>query len=107
MHWPENELGDRPIATIDPGRVIGDLAIILNEPRQLRLIAVTDTKWLRIGADEFRAVMESDPEVSRMLLTTVASHLTGAAELLRHAKLDEVGNPDKSLDQTTEEELRY
>ena len=107
MHWPENELGARPIASIEPGRVIGDLAIILNEPRQLRLIAVTDTKWLRIGADEFRAVMESDPEVSRMLLTTVASHLTGAAELLRHAKLDEVGDPTKALDQTTEDELRY
>ncbi len=107
MHWPENELGDRPIASIEPGRVIGDLAIILNEPRQLRLIAVTDTKWLRIGADEFRAVMESDPEVSRMLLTTVASHLTGAAELLRHAKLDDVGDSTKALDQTTEDELRH
>ena len=51
--------------------------------------------------------MESDPEVSRMLLTTVASHLTGAAELLRHAKLDDVGDATKALDQTTEDELRH
>ncbi len=105
MHWPENDLGARPIATIEPGRVIGDLSIILNEPRQLRLIAVTDTKWLRIGAEEFRAVMESDPAVARILLSTVASHLTGAAELLRHAKLDHVGDPNKAWDQTTADEL--
>ena len=105
LHWPENELGARPIASIEPGRVIGDLSIILDEPRQLRLIAVTDTKWLRIGAEEFRAVVESDPAVSRSLLKTVASHLTGAAELLRHAKLDEIGDPNKALEQTTEEEL--
>ena len=105
LHWPENELGDRPIASIEKGRVIGDLAIILEEPRQLRLISVTDTKWLRIGAEEFRAVVESDPAVARSLLTTVASHLTGVATLLRHAKLDELGDPTKALDQTTEEEL--
>lgn len=107
MHWPENDLGARPIASIEPGRVIGDLSIILNEPRQLRLIAVTDTKWLRIGAEEFRAVMESDPAVARMLLTTVAGHLTGAAELLRHAKLDDIGDPSKALEKTTGEELGY
>jgi putative ABC transport system ATP-binding protein len=105
MHWPENDLGARPIASIGPGRVIGDLSIILNEPRQLRLIAVTDTKWLRISAEEFRAVVDSDPAVARSLLKTVASNLAGAAELLRHAKLDHIGNPAKPLEETTEDDL--
>lgn len=99
MHWPENDLGARPVASIGPGRVIGDLSIILDEPRQLRLISVTDTKWLRIGAEEFRAVVESDPAVSRSLLRTVAGHLTGAAELLRHARLDALANPTVPIEQ--------
>jgi putative ABC transport system ATP-binding protein len=107
MHWPENDLGARPIASIGPGRLIGDLSIILDEPRQLNLISVTDTKWLRIGADELRAVIENDPAVAHSLLRTVASHLTGAAELLRHARLDQVGDPSKPLDQTTEDELGH
>ena len=98
MHWPENDLGARPIASVGPGRVIGDLSIILDEPRQLRLIAITDTKWLRIGAEEFRALVDSDPAVARILLKTVASHLTGAAALLRHAKLDPNAQAASSLE---------
>ncbi|QBF29856.1 ABC transporter transmembrane domain-containing protein [Thalassococcus sp. S3] len=95
LRWPEYEEGDRPIATIGPGRLIGDLSIILNEPRQLDLVAVHDTTLLRIDAEDFRAVVESDSAVLLSLLQTVASHLAGAAELLRTAEIDipEVSGP--------------
>ncbi len=76
------------VTAVGPGRLIGDLAIILNEPRQLDLIAREDTKFLRIGADEFKSVIATDPTVLMSLLHTVAGHLTGAAELLREARLD-------------------
>ena len=85
LHWPESDGSKRPISTVLPGRVIGDLAIVLNEPRTLDLIAVTDARFLRIGAQEYRAVIESDPAVAMNLLQTVAGHLNGAAERLRHA----------------------
>ncbi len=85
LHWPESDGTKRPISTVQPGRVIGDLAIVLNEPRTLDLIAMTDAKFLRIGAQEYRAVIESDPAVAMNLLQTVAGHLNGAAERLRHA----------------------
>ena len=98
MHWPEKGLGARPIASIGPGRVIGDLSIILREARQLNLISVTDTRWLRIGAEEYRAVVESDPSVALSLLQTIASHLTGAAALLRHATLNPEEAPDQSFE---------
>ncbi len=82
------------VTEVEPGRLIGDLAIILDEPRQLDLTAVEDTQFLRIGADEFRSVIAEDPVVLMSLLRTVASHLTGAAELLREARLSVIQTDD-------------
>ena len=78
---------DRPVTTVEPGRLIGDLAIILDDPRQLNLTARTEATFLRIGAEEFRAVLENDSVVLMKLLKTVSSHLTGAAELMRQANV--------------------
>lgn len=78
---------ERPITTIEPGRLIGDLAIIVDEPRRLQLTAITDATFLRIGAREFRSVMENDTGVLLSLLKTVGRNLSGAAELLRNANV--------------------
>ena len=78
----------RDVTAVEPGRLIGDLAIILDEPRQLDLFAEEDSQFLRIGAEQFRAVIGEDTSVLMILLQTVASHLTGAAELLRSARVD-------------------
>ena len=85
-----------PVTTVEPGRLIGDLAVIMNEPRQLHLEAVTEVTFLRIGAREFKSVIENDTGVLMNLLKTVASHLSGAAELLRQSEVripQEVGPP--------------
>ncbi|MEM1352912.1 MAG: cyclic nucleotide-binding domain-containing protein, partial [Pseudomonadota bacterium] len=83
-----DSLGDRrDVTAVEPGRLVGDLAIILDEPRQLDLIAEEESQFLRIGDKEFRAVIGDDPRVLMILLRTVASHLTGAAELLREARV--------------------
>lgn len=84
-HDDEGEWHD--VTVVEPGRLIGDLAVILDEPRQLDLVSQKETKFLRIGADEFRAVIESDPVVLMQLLQTVARHLTGVADLLREARI--------------------
>jgi len=98
----DTENGERPVTTVDPGRLIGDLAIISNEPRQLHLTATTESMFLRIGAPEFRAVVENDPTVLLSLLQTVAGHLTGAAGLLRQANIaipQDEGPPSPPLDE--------
>jgi putative ABC transport system ATP-binding protein len=79
---------EHPIATVEPGRVIGDLAVIIHEPRKASLKAIEDTRFLRIGAEEFRSVIESDTAVLLSLLKTVAGHLSGAAEVIREAKVE-------------------
>lgn len=71
---------------IGPGRLIGDLSVITGDPRQLDLYAAEDCVFLRIGAEEYRTVIESDITVAVQLLQTVSSHLSGAAVALQEAR---------------------
>jgi putative ABC transport system ATP-binding protein len=83
LRWPDSAPSDAALSVIEPGRLIGDLAVITREPRALDLVSTTQTSFLRIGAEEFRAVIENDAAVALGLLQTVAGYLNGAAELLR------------------------
>jgi ABC-type multidrug transport system fused ATPase/permease subunit len=99
LRWPEGEdYEDRVISVVEPGRLIGDLSIITREPRPFDLIAKEDSNFLRIGAEEFRAVIESDATVAVSLLETVADHLVEAAAFMRsqNINLADFTNPDGS-----------
>ncbi|CUH79985.1 putative multidrug resistance ABC transporter ATP-binding/permease protein YheH [Tritonibacter multivorans] len=74
---------DEALDDVLPGRLIGDLAVILNAPRQLDLVAGEDSLFLRIGAEEYRAVIESDASVAVELLKTVSTHLLNVTDALR------------------------
>ncbi|MCU9836433.1 ABC transporter transmembrane domain-containing protein [Ruegeria sp. WL0004] len=88
LRWPDDAPGERPITLVGPGRLIGDLSIITRQPRPMDLISETDSKFLRIGAEEFRAVIEHDATVSLQLLQTVSGHLVEAGDILRAARLN-------------------
>ena len=88
LGWRDTEGKRHRVSEVAPGRLIGDLAIILDEPRQFDLTMLDGGMFLRIGADQFRAVVEQDRKVLLSLLQTVAGHLTGAATLMRDANLD-------------------
>ncbi len=97
LRWPEGHDHDgRAISVVEPGRLIGDLSIITREPRPFDLIAQEDSSFLRLGADEFRAVIESDATVAVSLLETVADHLVEAASFMRsqNINLADFTNPD-------------
>ncbi|MEP4195103.1 MAG: ABC transporter transmembrane domain-containing protein [Aliishimia sp.] len=83
MSWEDKQGRRSSISTVEPGRVIGDLAVIMNEPRQLDLVATKDSTFLRIGGKEYLSVVQNDGHVAFSLLQTVAGHLSGAAELIR------------------------
>ena len=76
------------MSTVDPDRVIGDLAVIVDEPRQVSLTTLEDSRFLRIGADQFRSVVENDKTVLLHLLKTVGGHLTGAADVIRSVRAE-------------------
>jgi ABC-type multidrug transport system fused ATPase/permease subunit len=62
------------VATVGPGTLVGELGLILNEPRALSMRAKTDLKTLRIGAEEFLSVVEHDASVAFKLLQVVAGY---------------------------------
>ncbi|MCA0872614.1 cyclic nucleotide-binding domain-containing protein [Seohaeicola saemankumensis] len=97
LRWPGSPTGAAPVSFVEPGRLIGDLAVITRDHRFLDLVAIEKTRFLRIGAEEFRAVIESDAAVAVQLLETVATYLSGAAELLQLAQvnLTDYANPDR------------
>ncbi len=86
LYWPIENEESRLISDILPGRLIGDLSVFTNTIRQLNLIAIEETVFLRIGLDELNAVIENDAMVATSLLKTVASHLSDAAEALRSTR---------------------
>jgi ABC-type multidrug transport system fused ATPase/permease subunit len=65
---------ERVIATVGPGTLVGELGLILNEPRALSMRAETDLETLRIGAEEFLSVVEHDASVAFKLLQVVAGY---------------------------------
>ncbi|THH36585.1 cyclic nucleotide-binding domain-containing protein [Aliishimia ponticola] len=77
-----------PITTVESGRVIGDLAVILNEERSVDMVALEDTVFLRIGAPEYLAVVQNDMQVAFSLLRTVAGHLSNTATLIRDSGIE-------------------
>ncbi|MEM6371179.1 MAG: ABC transporter transmembrane domain-containing protein [Pseudomonadota bacterium] len=94
--------GERHVTTVEPGRLVGDLAILSEQERQLNFTATSAATFLRIGATEFRSVVESDTAVLLSLLKTVSGHLTGAAELLRQSDIaipQDEGPPPAPLDE--------
>lgn len=83
LFWTTESGERRTVAEIVPGRLIGDLSVILNERRPLNLVALEDSKFLRIGSTELMAVIENDAMVASSLMRTVAGHLTGVVDTLR------------------------
>ncbi len=91
LRWPNSAPRDKPVSIVGPGRLIGDLSVITGEARQLDLISLEATSFLRIGAEEFRAVIESDATVAMELLQAVAGHLSGMTDLVRMSQMDVTG----------------
>ena len=104
LRWPGTGPDDIPVTQIEPGRLIGDLSIIINKRRPMDLVSITHGRFLRIGAAELRAVIESDSKVASQMLQSVATNLTIAAEAFHQLHkgtnngLDAEGETAVSLD---------
>ncbi len=73
---PREGEDDQLIATVGPGALVGELGLIRNEPRALSMIASGEVQCLRIGAEEFLAVVENDAATAFKLLQVVAGYVS-------------------------------
>jgi signal transduction histidine kinase len=71
------------LATLGPGEVVGEIALLDNAPRTASVTAATDSTLIRIPADAFEALI-GDSRVVRRMFRTVTSRLRGIEETLRH-----------------------
>ncbi|MVO14973.1 ABC transporter transmembrane domain-containing protein [Parasedimentitalea huanghaiensis] len=76
LYLPAEGQADRLIATVGPGRLVGELGLIRKEPRSLSMIAQSDLTCLRIGEEEFFAVVENDAATAFKLLQVVAGYVS-------------------------------
>jgi ABC-type multidrug transport system fused ATPase/permease subunit len=75
LFLPQEGQADRKITTVGPGKLVGELGLIRKEPRALSMIAETELTCLRIGEEEFLAVVENDANTAFKLLQVVSGYV--------------------------------
>ncbi len=77
LYLPMEE-GQEPkhIATVGTGKLVGELGLIRRVPRALSMKADTDLLCLRIGEEEFLAVVENDAATAFKLLQVVSGYVS-------------------------------
>jgi CRP-like cAMP-binding protein len=74
LYKPEKDGSETLVTTVGAGTLVGELGLIRNVPRALTMRAETDVEALRLGAEEFLAVVENDAPTAFKLLQVVASY---------------------------------
>ena len=75
LRMPQPDGDSVVVMTVGPGKLVGELGLIRNEPRALDMRATSDLTSLRIGADAFLAVVENDALTAFKLLQVVAGYV--------------------------------
>ncbi len=70
----------RKIATVKPGEVLDEMALIVDVRRSVGAVAEVDTDVLRINRTLFRRILEEYPEVAAALHDQIASRFTAMAD---------------------------
>jgi signal transduction histidine kinase len=71
------------LATLGPGEVVGEIALLDNAPRTASVTANAPSTLIRIPAEAFEPLIE-DSRVVRRMFRTVTSRLRGIEDTLRH-----------------------
>ena len=83
LYWPVADGNTELMSEILPGRLAGDLSVILNGRRALDLVTNEDCLFLRIDSGELMALVEHDAMAAASLMRSVADKLSGAVDTLR------------------------
>ncbi|WP_353330293.1 ABC transporter transmembrane domain-containing protein [Phaeobacter sp. NW0010-22] len=76
LYLPKGEGDDELIVKVGPGALVGELGLIRKEPRALSMVAEEELTCLRIGEEEFLAVVENDAATAFKLLQVVSGYVS-------------------------------
>ena len=65
------------IAMVGPGTVVGEQALLLNEPRNATVTAVSDVVVAAMSRREFTSILEACPTVGRRILNAALARAAG------------------------------
>jgi len=82
---PSDSVETAPIATILPGQFFGEMAYLLNEPRQAEARAREDAELLIIPPSMFEALLAQSPDASRRIIESMSRRLQQCTNLLARA----------------------
>ncbi len=69
---------DEVIAALEPGAVIGELALLDGGPRTATVVATSEVEVLVLSRPAFNAVLDEIPTLAHQLLVTLARRLRAA-----------------------------
>lgn len=79
----ETETGDEvTFAYMDPGEVIGEIALLDQSPRSATVTALEPTRLLSLHRDEFLALLDSNPQVAVRLAAVLAGRVRKLSTLM-------------------------
>ncbi len=76
LYLPQKGEPDRQVTRVGSGTLVGELGLIRKEPRALSMVAETDLTCLRIGEEEFLAVVENDAATAFKLMQVIAGYVS-------------------------------
>lgn len=90
-----------------PGDILGEMALLENQPRSASVIALSDLRLLKIHQDDFTRLLSDNPAVSVDLMATMSARLR-AADTSRETTTQSSSQLAREVSElkTREEELR-
>jgi CRP-like cAMP-binding protein len=71
-------VGEDRVATLGPGDLVGEMALIDNGPRSATVRAVTPMTLLALDADRFRTLLDEHPKANRAIMAKLSAKLRAA-----------------------------
>lgn len=75
-------LGDRVLETINPGGILGELALIDDKPRSASAIAKTDCLLAPVNREHFLVLVQRTPRFALQVMRAITERLRRANNLL-------------------------
>jgi CRP-like cAMP-binding protein len=70
---------------VGPGNIIGEMAMIDQEPRSAGVVAITPTKLLRLHSEKFVEVLKQEPSIGIQVIRDISERLRFANTYLENA----------------------
>lgn len=77
--------GEMVLNQVGPGSLIGEMAVLNEEPRSAGVVGLMDVKYLKLSSDDFLNVLNDEPSLGLEMSRNIANRLRFATTYIEHA----------------------